>query len=424
MRSLYKSLGAAALSVSLLSIAACGSNAESGDKTATEKKSSSPSATMANHGLKPTSTGNPFADARTAASHMPMTAAALATGISQAANVEGNVASPAAELRAGLTHLLQEHVYLAGIAVATAYHAGADSDEFKAAAATVDENSVEVSKAVGSVAGGENEKAFLQSWRSHVNDFVSYAVAAKGKDEAGKKKAVDNLLAYAKQQGVFFMKITGGALPKDAVEKEFVTHITSLAGAVDAFAAGDADAYDKLKAAAEHMPMTAQALSGGIVKAAKIEGDPNDAASELCTGLTSLLNGHEYLAAITVFTAYTAGADSAAFKAAGAALDDNSVELSKAVGSVAGAENEMAFLQLWRAHIEDFVAYAVAAAGNDEVGKQKELADLDAYRQNAGAFFDKITKGALPKDDVAALLKTHVEATAGAIDSLKAALVK
>lgn len=170
--------------------------------------------------------------------------------------------------------------------------------------------------------------------------------------------------------------------------------------------------------------MSAKAFATGIVQATEMEGDPNDAASELRSGLTSLLNGHDYLAGIAVFTAYTAGADSEAFKAAAGALDENSVELSKAVGSVAGAENEKTFLQVWRSHIQDFVAYAVAAAGDDTAGKNKELADLAAYTDNAGAFFEKITSGALMKDDVSSALKTHVETTAGAIDSLRAALVK
>lgn len=424
MRRLHKSLGAAGLSALLLTLAACGGGDVPADDQGQPRAATSPTgASPTGSGLTAKGTGDPFADVRTAASHMPMTATALATGIAQAAGVKGDVASPAAELRAGLTQLLQEHVYLAGIAVATAYHTGPDSAEFKAAAKAVDANSVDVAKAIGSVVPDEEEN-FLQAWRSHVNDFVAYAVAAKGQDEAGKKQAVDNLLAYAKQQGVFFNKITGGALPKAAVEQSFVTHITSLAQAVDAFAAGQTAGYEKLKAAAEHMPMSAKAFATGIVQATKMEGDPNDAASELRSGLTSLLNGHEYLAGIAVFTAYTAGADSEAFKAAAAALDENSVELSKAVGSVAGAENEKTFLQVWRSHIQDFVAYAVAAAGDDTAGKDKELADLAAYTDNAGAFFEQITSGALKKGDVSSALKTHVETTAGAIDSLRAALVK
>jgi len=41
----------------------------------------------------------------------------------------------------------------------------------------------------------------------------------------------------------------------------------------------------------------------------------------------------------------------------------------------------------------------------------------------SGDFFSKITKGALPSADVATALKAHIATLAGAIDSLKKALV-
>ncbi len=108
---------------------------------------------------------------------MSMSAAVLATGIDKATKMAGNPNSAAAGLRADLTRMLTDHVYLAGVAVFTAYTAdgGLDGTAFKAAAGALDENTVELSKAVGSVAGKANEKVFLQVWRSHINDFVTYA---------------------------------------------------------------------------------------------------------------------------------------------------------------------------------------------------------------------------------------------------------
>jgi hypothetical protein len=399
-----------------------------GDTSTSAPQASGDNAAVATVALKATGTGNPFVDARTAAEHMPMTAAALASGIVKGAKLKGDDASKAADLRAGLTHLLTEHVYLAGIAVATAYHAGADSAEFKLAAATLDENSKAVAAAVGSIVPDE-EKNFLQTWRSHVNDFVTYAVGAKTEGAEGtkmKKEAVANLTAYAKHSRIFFNKITAGALPAAAVEKDFNTHITSLAAAVDAFAAGETGAYTKLKTAADHMAMTAAVLSKGIAKAAKIPGDTADDASELRSGLTGLLTTHTYLASVAVFTAYTAegGLDGEAFKAAAAALDKNTVDLGKAIGSIAGAEKETTFLQVWRSHINDFVTYAKGDATGDQALKDKGLTNLDAYRTAAGGFFADITGGALPADAVAEELKMHIETLAGAIDSLKAALIK
>lgn len=372
-------------------------------------------------------TGNPFVDIRTAAAHMPMTAGVLAGGIAKAAKIPGGTDTKASDLRSGLTYLLTEHVYLAGIAVATAYHAGADSPAFKLAAATLDENSKAVADAVGSVAPKEKDE-FLAKWRGHVGDFVTYAVGAKtggAKGAAMKKGAVKDLTAYAKNQGEFFSKISGGELKSAAIEKDLLGHITSLAAAVDSFAAGNANGYAKLKMAADHMIGTATYLATGIVKATKMDGDPNSKAAGLRAELTRMLTEHVYAAGVAVFTAYTApgGLTGAAFKASAAALDENSVELSKAVGSVAGKKNETTFLQVWRSHINDFVTYAKGDATSSQALKDQGLKNLDLYTTTSGDFFSKITAGALPADAIAKDLVVHIETLAGAIDSLKAALL-
>ncbi len=422
--------GAGVATLALLLAAGCGSAEPGADARATAdpprkstpsaKKPSSPADPTA---LSPHGSGDPFADARTAAAHMPMTAASLAQAFGKVAGVEGSTTSDAAELRSGLTYLLTEHVYLAGIAVATTYAKGADSAEFKAAGSTLDANSRAVAAAVGSVAGPAKGKAFLASWRSHIQDFIDYAVAAKGDDAAGKQAAVDNLMAYARTAGEFFAEVTAGTLPAKAVQQEFEHHITSLAAAVDALAAGDATAYDKLAAAAAHMPMSADALATGIATAAKLEGDPSDPAADLRAALTAGLTTHVYLASVAVFTAYTVGADSEPFEAAAATLDANSVELAKAVGTLTGnKDTERTFLRAWRSHVDDFVSYAVAAAGKDEAGKRAALESLAGYTSAAGELISSITDGELGKDTVREDLVVHVESLAGAIDSLAGAL--
>ncbi len=420
--------------VLLTGLAACGGDddkdtavtPDTGTNAGTNPEPGTNSGTAA---LSAITTGDPFADLRTASGHMPMTATALATGIAKATKMTGADAidSEASTLRAGLTYLLTDHVYLAGVAVATAYHAGADSDAFKAAAAALDTNSVDVSKAIGSVAPDE-EKKFLQNWRSHVTDFVNYAVGAKTGGTEGKKmktEAVSNLTAYAKSQGEFFNKVTGGELPKAAVTAAFTEHIGTLAAAVDSFAAGDGKGYDKLKTAGDHMAMSAKALSGGIAKATKMKGSTTSDAAELRSGMVSMLTTHTYLAGIAVFAAYTDKdtINGAGFKAAAAALDKNTDDLGKAVGSVAGAEKQKAFEQVWRSHISDFVTYAVGAATDDQTKLDEGIKNLDAYRTTAGGFFETVTAGALPADAVAKELKMHIESLFGAIQSLKKALL-
>ncbi len=277
-----------------------------------------------------------------AASHMPMTAAALAAGIAEGAVIDGDSASPAAELRSALTALLTEHVYLSGIAVATAYATAPNSPEFQAAAAGLDKNSVAVADAVGSVAPDQRD-TFLAAWRAHIGDFVSYAVAAKAGDDQAKANEVADLMAYMQSQGAFFEQITAGALPAADVTASLDEHAAALAAAVDALATGDPTAFDLLKTAGDHMAMGADALAGGIVTATETDGD--------------------------------------------------------------------------------FVDYALAAAAGDEAGKQQQLDDLNAYRASAGQFFADNTAGALAAADVAETLGHHAETLAGAIDSFSGALV-
>jgi hypothetical protein len=141
-----------------------------GGDEATEAGYSRPSATSSpettaaptSEPLMPRGTGAPFEDLRSAASHMSMTAAALAAGIAEGAVIDGDLASPAAELRSTLTALLTEHVYLSGIAVATAYATAPNSAEFQAAAAAVDQNSVAVADAVGAIVPDQRE-SFLDA---------------------------------------------------------------------------------------------------------------------------------------------------------------------------------------------------------------------------------------------------------------------
>jgi hypothetical protein len=418
---------AAGLTLSL-TLAACSSS----DDTATGSSPSASSGTSSDMdhsamgSVEPVSTGDPFADARTAAQHMPETGLTLATGLAAATGTAGEVDSDAATLRSGLTALLQEHVYLTGIGVATAYTAGADSAEFTAAKAALDGNTADMTDAITSLAGEENGAAFQEVWDAHIGYFVTYAVAVKSGDTAGAAAAQADLAEYTVQAGAFFEQISAGNLPAAAVTEALAMHVSTMSAAIDALAAGEPTASDTLKAAADHVGMDAATIATGLAAGAGLSGDAMDDASTLRANLTAMLQEHVYLAAYAVFTAYTAegGVESPAFTAAAATLDANSVQLSEAVASLAGEENGTAFLDLWREHIGFFVDYAVADATGDEDARQQALMDLDGYRGPAGEFFETVSDGELPADDVAAGLGMHVSTLAGAIDSLAAALVK
>lgn len=439
MRAMQRMVSISAATALAVGLAGCSTGSESGgepsDTGSSDTSMSSDSHTDGSEGgedssnseaVQPMSTGDPFADAKTAAEHMPPTAQTLTSGFVAALDIPGEADSDAADLRATLTSLLQEHVYLAGIAVATAYAAGPESSEFDAATAALDQNSVALSEAVGSLAGEDNGQEFLDLWRKHIGYFVDYAVAVAGDESQAAQEAQANLGQYTEDAGSFFDEISDGELSAGDMSTALQMHVDKLSAAIDAFAAESTDAYSKLQEAATHVTKAASVITDGLVAATDMDGDPNDEASTLRSDLTSVLQEHVYLASVAVFTAYTVdgGTESEAFEAAAAELDENSVALSDAVGSLAGEDQGEAFLDLWREHIGYFVDYASAIATGDEEGAETALTNLNDYRSEAGEFFDEVSDGELPADAIADSLSTHVQTLAGAIASLNEALVQ
>jgi len=137
-------------------------------------------------------------------------------------------------------------------------------------------------------------------------------------------------------------------------------------------------------------------------------------ASGLRSTLNTLFQEHIYLAAAA--TGAALGGREAEFKAAAAALDANSVSISKAIGSVYGQGAEDAFLPLWRKHIGMVVDYTVGVAANDKAKQDKAVADLIGYTQDFGAFLQSANPN-LPKSVVADLVKHHVVTLKEVIDA-------
>jgi hypothetical protein len=170
----------------------------------------------------------------------------------------------AAELRASLNRLLQEHVYLAGAATGAAL--GGRDAEFKAAAGALDGNGVDLSKMIGAVYGADAGQAFLALWRRHIGFAVDYTTGVATRDRKKADGAVDALVAYS-QDFAAFLASANPNLPKSAVADLVKTHVVTLKDVVDAQAAKDpAKTYAALRSAAGHMSMIADPLAAAIAK--------------------------------------------------------------------------------------------------------------------------------------------------------------
>jgi hypothetical protein len=137
------------------------------------------------------------------------------------------------------------------------------------------------------------------------------------------------------------------------------------------------------------------------------------AASDFRLKLNSLFAEHVALAAGA--TGAALGGRQPEFTAAAEALDANSVDLSKLLGSVYGAEAEKAFLPGWRRHIGFFVEYTTGAAAKDSARQEQAIAGLDQYARELAGFL--YAACGLPQDAVVSLVREHVTALTAVIDA-------
>ncbi len=184
------------------------------------------------------------------------TAALLAAGLAAHLRL-GATTGPAAELRAGLTALLVDHVY--GVAAVTGSGVGQ-----RAAAAALDAGSVALTRLLAD-AHPEAQAPLLATWREHIDFFSRYAVAGQQRDRSAATAARRGLDGDRRSFGASVHQAVS-PLPAETVAAELIGHVATLLTALDALAAGDPDAPLALRAAAGPMPGVAAVLAGGITE--------------------------------------------------------------------------------------------------------------------------------------------------------------
>ena len=236
----------------------------------------------------------------------------------------------------------------------------------------------------------------------------------------GQEQAVNDLMGYVEAFSGFLADATG--LPQDALRESIEEHVMQLKTQLDTWAAGDfQEAWRVERAAYEHMSMTADTLAGAISEQNADQfsnGDVTASASDLRVTLGKLLGEHALLAQFATQKGFSGSED---FEAIAGALDANSVQLSEAIGSVYGDEAAETFLNgenMWRDHIEFFVAYTTALANDDQAGQEQAVSNLMAYVEAFSSFLADAT--GLPQDALRESTEEHVNQLKGQIDAYAA----
>jgi len=173
-------------------------------------------------------------------------------------------ATAAATLRAGLDSLFREHVNLTGFTVQTAVETSLTSRQTAAAVKALDDNTVALGSAIGSVYGGAAKTAFIKMWRAHIGFFVNYTKGLATHDQALVAKSQKQLAGYKADFAKFLGEATG--LPANAVAADLQGHITTLEAAIKAIVTKSPSAGSKVLMAESHMAGTAAVLASAIAK--------------------------------------------------------------------------------------------------------------------------------------------------------------
>jgi len=141
--------------------------------------------------------------------------------------------------------------------------------------------------------------------------------------------------------------------------------------------------------------------------------DSGAKASDLRANLVTLGVEHMTLTDQAVDAALDGSADATAV---GQALYSNGTDIGAAVGSVYGKDAESTFNSVWKLHLDQFVAYAVAGSKGDTAGQQAALASIDTnYTKPLAQYLAKANPN-LPEATLQTALSDHVSMTAKMID--------
>ncbi|ART75377.1 copper amine oxidase [Sutcliffiella horikoshii] len=318
-----------------------------------------------------------------------------------------SVSTPASDLRASLDALLSEHAFLAVVAM----QKGIDgAEDFEQAAGALNANTNDLSAAVASVYGEEGGAAFKEIWSSHIGYFVDYVTATAEENEEGRQQALAELDEYTAEQAAFLDTATESRLKASELEAGLKMHVEQLVWAFDNYVAGDFDkAYDNVRHAIEHMYEPGKGLSWAITDQfpEKFENTSVDTpAADLRADLNHLFAEHAALAVLAMQKGIDGAGD---FENAAGALNENTADLSVAVGSVYGEEGGAAFEEIWSSHIGYFVDYVVATGEENEEGREVAIAELEEYKVEQAAFLDTATEGRLKAADLEEGLQMHID---------------
>ncbi|MDN4524529.1 copper amine oxidase [Fictibacillus fluitans] len=331
----------------------------------------------------------------------------LFPSMASAADNAPAVKTPAADLRAGLDHLLSEHFALSVIEMEKRYEGAQDADAAKKA---LDQNAADMKPAIASIYGADAAQQFNDIFAPH-NDYTDdYVKAVKAKDMDAKKEAEMKIDRFAKDFGMFLGKATGGKLPEDAAVKAVQAHEDDVQKAFDSYAAGDyKQSNQAFRDGFHRMFDISKALSTAIVSQSpdKFENSKADtAAADLRSTLNSLTSEHFALAAMSMQKGVDGAKD---YDFVNWAEDQHTADFTAAIKGIYGAEGASQFEKVWQGDHINAQGDLVSATLEKDENAMNEAKDrlTSQFATDFGNFLAAATENNLPTKDAMGAVKMH-----------------
>jgi Sortase domain len=292
-----------------------------------------------------------------------------------------------------------------------------DEDFAQAANAAVGQNTDELAKLVGAVAGEQAAGQFRSLWADHVTALFNYSRGLATGDTAVRDEARTTLIRLETEIADFFSGASQGRLDREAARAAVRTHVEHLTQQADAYAAGDyTRANDSYRDGYRHTFEIGHTLATTLLPPDQV-AQLDAPAWRLRSELTRLLGEHVGLA----LSALRAGAtNSPDFPAAVQALNGNTTDVTAAVDSLFGEPAASQFMTLWADHLDQLGTYAADVGAKKENRRDAVQGALRDWQQRFASFIDSATGSRVAAPDLSAALLGLDDLLLGQVDAFGA----
>jgi hypothetical protein len=314
------------------------------------------------------------------------------------------------EFRLTMERLLGQHAVLAVwlMRAPADVAAGTEDAGFDAARAELQRDTREIAQAVAAMHGKKAGARFAALWRARASALEAYGTARAAGDEAGVAAAQQELAQTSDRYGSLVAALAGsGDASAGQAAAGLQSRTAPLLAATDAYAAGQyPDAFTRARAA--YSALFRQGLAF-VTEAAPSRARGSTAgfagqATDLRSALGELFGEH---AALAFDASRAVVSASPAAPATADALNVNTAAVVEAVRAALGPEAATAVSQVWAAHIDALMQFAVAVAGDDDAAQARARAALDQFPARLGAVLAGVAGGGLAARRLVASLRKH-----------------